>query len=257
MQTLETKQYLTSTLANTLQNTINLTELDLNRKVTKALEKCTYCIYSLSNEPTLACYCIEEHLIKTGVQLTDKREEMRKLDKQLSGALFDMEFSIESIKRMKNSNENFKTTQDLIKNAIFCKQQIDYNDLTKRKFQQQMNKDHSVDDFRSLINSSTAKEAKLNAFQRFSTSFEASIEGLASNVDFKEFKAALQNISQLTTSSTSSNVNSNQSNISHSNDKQSIVSQSSVDQPSTSSKVLNEIIKEEENELRKDTKDKS
>lgn len=253
MQTLETKQYLTSTLGSIQNSVISSSESELNRKVTRALEKCTSCIYSISNEPTLACYCIEEHLIKTGIQLTDKRDEMRKLEKQLSGAIFDIEFSIESVKRMKNSNQNFKNTQDLIKDAIFCKQQIDYNNLSKRKFQQQMEKDrnemsrdHSVDDFRSLA-SSSASTSKRNAFQRFSTSFEASIEGIASSasVDFKEFINKAANISNQFT------ITSKQSTNDKPSSSQTIVQnvkKNQTEQKEPSSNILNEIIREEGNE---------
>lgn len=243
MQTLETKQYLASTLGS-LQNTMTSSgESELNRKVTKALEKCTSCIYSISNEPTLACYCIEEHLIKTGVQLTDRRDEMRKLEKQLSGTLFDIEFSIDSVKRMKNSNENFKSTQNLIKNSIFCKQQCDYNVLSKRRFQQQMGKDHSVDDFRRLTgagaSSSASREAKRSAFQRFSTSFEASIEGLASSTSV-DFKAAISHISQLTSSGTAKGA-------AVTNPPNSASREANSEQAAISSTVLNETIKEEPN----------
>lgn len=237
MQTLEPKPYYATTLPTT-------NEQDLDRRVNRALERCASCIYSLSNEPTLACFCISENLVKTGVQLTDKRDEMRKLDKKLSGALIDIEFSIDSIKMMKNSDQHFRSAQDLIKNAIFCKQQIDY----KRKFQQQMEKDHSVEDFRRLT--IATRESKRNAFQRFSTSFEASIEGLASSASV-EFKDALKNISQFTTSNLSGQ--SSQSNQSKKLSQPS-TSQSSVqsnDQP-TSSKVLNAIIKEEEESSRED-----
>lgn len=253
MQTLETKQYLASTLGS-LQNTMASSgESELNRKVTKALEKCTACIYSISNEPTLACYCIEEHLIKTGVQLTDRREEMRKLEKQLSGALFDIEFSIDSVKRMKNSNENFKSTQDLIKNAIFCNRQCDYNTLSKRRFQQQMEKDHSVDDFRRITSaassSGTSREAKRSAFQRFSTSFEHSIEGLASSASV-DFKAAISHISQLTSAAGGSGQRTNTSNPTNQR-KDSANSE----QAATSSKESNdETIKEEHHKEEGDKK---
>lgn len=242
MQTLETKQYLASTLGSLQSTMAGSAESELNRKVTKALEKCTTCIYSISNEPTLACYCIEEHLIKTGVQLTDRRDEMRKLEKQLSGALFDIEFSIDSVKRMKNSNDNFKRTQDLITNSIFSKQQCDYNALSKRRFQQQMEKDHSVDDFRRLTSagasSSSSREAKRSAFQRFSTSFEASIEGLASSASV-DFKAAISHISQLTSSgaaTTAANAAANQTNQNKDAERSAI-----------SSKDSNETLKEESN----------
>lgn len=242
-------------------------ESELNRKATKTLEKCTSCIYSISNEPTLACFCIEEHLIKTGRQLTERRDEMRKLEKQLSGALFDIEFSIDSVKRMKNSNENFKSTQDLIKNSIFCKQQCDYNTLSKRRFQQQMEKDHSVDDFRRVTASASgaSREAKRSAFQRFSTSFEASIEGLASSASV-DFKAAISHISQLTSgtassaaaaTSTANSTNTantaGRSKESSQNANQSRDTSQSRDATSEapSSKILNEIIKAEEHETKR------
>lgn len=226
MQTLETKQYLANTLSHLPTPLTN--EQELSRKVNKSLEKCTSCIYAIANEPTLACFCIEEHLFKTGGQLVEKNEEMRKLDKQLSGALFDVDFSIESIKKMKNTLSNFKTTQDLIKDAIFHKQQIDYSVLNKRRFNQQMSKDHSVNDFRKYTDNKPDK-SRQNAFQRFS-SFEATssniIEGIASSSSVSEFKDALKNITQFTKSNFSIPMPStSQTNTDHSNTSNQTIEQ--------------------------------
>ena len=125
---------LSSDQASLLQLPSN-TNAELVKKIRRCSEKMTESLYMLANEPVLGCFRIYEHLAKSGVQMATKANQMRQLKNELNGGLFDVEYSIESVRKMSASDSRFREGHESLKNALFYKQQLDYEQ--KRKTEQQ------------------------------------------------------------------------------------------------------------------------
>jgi len=133
---------------------------ELVKKTRKACEKVTETTYVLANEPMLGCYRLQEHCHKTVPQMTHLRIDQRKLNQELQGTLYDIDYSINILKTIKsNTDKHFETIQDLVKNSLFLKQQLDHEEDVKRK---------------SMGEGAQGSPASIGrrTFQRFSGSFD-------------------------------------------------------------------------------------
>ena len=90
-------------------------------------------MYIIGNEPTLACYRIQEHVHKSGPMIIDKGAEMRRLSKQLQGCCYGLDYSVKAIRSMEESIGHFQSIQDLLKNSVFVKQQLNYEESLKER----------------------------------------------------------------------------------------------------------------------------
>jgi hypothetical protein len=106
---------------------------ELDKKIRKCSDRITDCVYVLANEPVLGCYRVYEHVHKTSVQLASRNKQLRNLQAQLSGGLFDVEYSIDSVRKMADSVQRFRAGHESLKNALFHKQQLDYELQRKAK----------------------------------------------------------------------------------------------------------------------------
>lgn len=60
---------------------------------------------------------------------------MKKMETQLKGTCYDLDYTINAIQAIDKSSQTFKRIKDLIVNAHFYKQQIDYdNNVRMRVF---------------------------------------------------------------------------------------------------------------------------
>lgn len=173
---------------------------DLVKKTKKTMEKLTENLYIIGNEPTLACYRIQEHVHKSGPAIIDRGTEMKKLRRNLQACCFGIDYSIGAIKNMEESTVHFENIAELLKNAVFMKQQLDYEENIRARVRARQQPSQST----------TA--AKKNAFQRFSGSFDipatllsSSFTGLSNSAstDFKELKSVLSGQFKSQTSSSS------------------------------------------------------
>lgn len=105
---------------------------DLNIKVKKSSEKLSENIHIVSNDPSLAFFRIQEHVRKVIQPILDKRIEVIELTKELQGHCFDMEYSISSMKNIESSGDVFSNIQDMVKNSIFLKQQLRYEEVKSK-----------------------------------------------------------------------------------------------------------------------------
>jgi len=96
------------------------------------------------------------------------------------------------MKDMESSGQHFSNIQELLRNAIFMKQQLDYNESIRARVRAKQSAQ-----LRSESNQKTnPKTNPMNAFHRFSGSFETSssiLPSLSSSAssDFKELRATL------------------------------------------------------------------
>ncbi|KAF5297249.1 hypothetical protein FQR65_LT10021 [Abscondita terminalis] len=108
-------------------------DADLEVRVKKATERISENMHIIANEPSLAFYRLQEHVRKALNPMVDRRVEVNKLRQELQGRCYDIDYAVGAIKTMNKAEENFKNIQDILKNAIFLKQQLKYEEARKRK----------------------------------------------------------------------------------------------------------------------------
>ncbi|XP_055387091.1 BLOC-1-related complex subunit 8 homolog [Condylostylus longicornis] len=105
-------------------NTMN--DKYLTAKVGKTSEKIVENIHIVANEPSMAFYRIQEHVRKVLPPITEKRTEVLRLQNDLRGNCFDVEYGVSAVKSIEKANKSFSKTEELLKTAIFLKQQLKY-----------------------------------------------------------------------------------------------------------------------------------
>ena len=62
----------------------------------------------------------------------EQKHSVEDIQARVQGACFDAEYATNAVKAMQNSAIHFQNIQDLLKNAMFMKQQISYEDGRKK-----------------------------------------------------------------------------------------------------------------------------
>ncbi|XP_066983064.1 BLOC-1-related complex subunit 8 homolog isoform X1 [Macrobrachium rosenbergii] len=105
---------------------------DLEVKVKKALERVSENIHISANEPSLAVYRLQEHVRRALPPTVTRRQHVTSLHSQLQGACYDVEYALGAVRGMQDSNEKFLSLVELLKNSIFLRQQLKF-EQTRRK----------------------------------------------------------------------------------------------------------------------------
>ncbi|CAB0019466.1 unnamed protein product [Nesidiocoris tenuis] len=103
----------------------------LETKVKKATERISENIHIIANEPSLAFYRLQEHVRKALPPMVEKRVEVQKLHVDLQGRCYDVEYAVGAVKGFGKSEAIFERTQELLRNALFFKQQLRYRESRK------------------------------------------------------------------------------------------------------------------------------
>lgn len=98
-----------------------------------ATEKISENSHIIANEPSLAFYRIQENVRKVVPVIIEKRSDVLKLKEDLTGVCYDLEYSVEAVKSIDAADEPLKNIQELLKNAIFLKQQLKYEETRRKK----------------------------------------------------------------------------------------------------------------------------
>ncbi|XP_052864773.1 BLOC-1-related complex subunit 8 homolog [Anopheles cruzii] len=106
---------------------------ELQAKVKKTTEKISENMHIIANEPSLAFFRIQEHVRKVIPLIVDRRAEVVQLQHDLQGKCYDMEYAISAVKEIETADESLKNVQELLKNAIFLKQQLKYVESRRPK----------------------------------------------------------------------------------------------------------------------------
>ncbi|XP_059163377.1 BLOC-1-related complex subunit 8-like isoform X2 [Physella acuta] len=106
----------------------NQIDPELEHKTKRVSDKLSETLNVIANEPSLAFFRIQEHVRKTLPQLVDQKHEVEDIQARVQGACFDAEYATNAIRCMQSSAIHFQNIQDLLKNAMFMKQQITYAD---------------------------------------------------------------------------------------------------------------------------------
>ncbi|XP_067666716.1 BLOC-1-related complex subunit 8 homolog isoform X2 [Haliotis asinina] len=101
---------------------------ELDHKTRRVSDKFSENINTVANEPSLAFFRIQEHVRKTLPQLVEQKHEVQNIQQQVQGACFDTEYATNAVKTMYQSEFHFQNIQELLKNAMFMKQQIGYEE---------------------------------------------------------------------------------------------------------------------------------
>uniref|UniRef100_T1GZ58 BLOC-1-related complex subunit 8 homolog n=1 Tax=Megaselia scalaris TaxID=36166 RepID=T1GZ58_MEGSC len=105
-----------------------ITDNDLALKVKKTSEKISENIHIIANDPSMAFYRIQEHVRKVVPPIVEKRAEVIQLQTDLQGHCYDLEYAVGAVKGIENSDEVFGNINELLKTAIFLKQQLKYEE---------------------------------------------------------------------------------------------------------------------------------
>ena len=92
----------------------------------RASERISENLHICANEPSLALYRLAEHVRKALPPTVENRGEVRELNSQLTGAYYDAEYGLETVRSMERAKPVLSNALELLKNAIFLQQQIKY-----------------------------------------------------------------------------------------------------------------------------------
>ncbi|KAK4311048.1 hypothetical protein Pmani_017427 [Petrolisthes manimaculis] len=106
---------------------------DLEVKVKKALERVSENIHISANEPSLAVYRLQEHVRRALPPTVSRRQHVISLHSQLQGACYDVEYALSAVRTMSDAGEKFTSLHELLKNAIFHRQQLKYEQTRRPK----------------------------------------------------------------------------------------------------------------------------
>lgn len=106
---------------------------DLEVKVKKALERVSENIHISANEPSLAVYRLQEHVRRALPPTVTRRQHVTALHSQLQGACYDVEYALGAVRGMQESNEKFSSLLELLKNSIFLRQQLKFEQTRRPK----------------------------------------------------------------------------------------------------------------------------
>lgn len=101
-------------------------DAELEHKTKKVTDKISESMNIIANEPSLAFFRVQEHVRKSLPQLVETKHEVQDIQQKVQGASFDTEYATNAVKHLQKSSIHFQNIQDLLKNAMFMKQQIDY-----------------------------------------------------------------------------------------------------------------------------------
>lgn len=125
---------------------------------------------------------------------------MKRLHRNLQGCTYGVDYSIKAIRGMKESLVHMQNIQELLKNALFIKQQLNYEESIKARVRAKQVAVGTSSNFTSANLPSNSPSSRRSPFQRFSGSFDipatlitSSLSGISSSAsaDLKELKASL------------------------------------------------------------------
>ncbi|CAH1955713.1 unnamed protein product [Acanthoscelides obtectus] len=90
-------------------------------------------MHIVANEPSLAFYRLQEHVRKALNPMVDRRVDVEKIHTELQGRCYDIEYAVGALKSINQAEDSLKNIQDNLKNAIFLKQQLKYEENRRKK----------------------------------------------------------------------------------------------------------------------------
>ncbi|ODM94770.1 Protein MEF2BNB [Orchesella cincta] len=105
---------------------------ETDEKCRKAIGRLSENLYIVGNEPSLALYCLQEHVRKEVPNMIKQKVDFATQYRLLQGTCYDCDYSIGAVKSMSKSQEQFSSIQNHLKNALFLKQQLKYEENRRK-----------------------------------------------------------------------------------------------------------------------------
>ncbi|CAF1507641.1 unnamed protein product [Adineta steineri] len=125
-----------SLLESRLNSLTNRSDPDTESKVRSSIRAINETIQSNANEPSLAFYRIQEHVRRTLPTMIQKRIELENLHDRMNGLIFDVEYSVDAVKSLGNSDEHFNNIATYLEKSVYISKQM--NLLKQQQVQQQL-----------------------------------------------------------------------------------------------------------------------
>ncbi|XP_021957997.1 BLOC-1-related complex subunit 8 homolog [Folsomia candida] len=116
-----------------------LSPSDSDAKCRRAIGRLSENLYIMGNEPSQALYCIQEHVRKEVPNMIRQKNEFTTQHRLLQGTCYDCDYAIGAVKSIDKSQDRFLSIQNYLKNALFLRQQLKYEE-SRRKLQQKQKK---------------------------------------------------------------------------------------------------------------------
>ncbi|XP_037081503.1 BLOC-1-related complex subunit 8 homolog [Pollicipes pollicipes] len=105
----------------------------LDARAKRATERSSENMHILVNDPSLALYRIQEHIRKALPPTVERRGEVVHMHRQLQGRCYDAEYAISAVKGMQKAEPIFSNIQELLRNSLFLRQQLIYEEKRNRE----------------------------------------------------------------------------------------------------------------------------
>lgn len=98
----------------------------LEDKTRKTFERISENLHILANDPSLAFYRLQENTRRSMPRIIERRVEAEKLQHELQGNCYDIEYAIDQINTMKSTVPTFKHILELAKAVVSLRQKLTY-----------------------------------------------------------------------------------------------------------------------------------
>uniref|UniRef100_A0A131Y1Q6 BLOC-1-related complex subunit 8 n=1 Tax=Ixodes ricinus TaxID=34613 RepID=A0A131Y1Q6_IXORI len=99
-------------------------DLELEQRVKGSCGRISENAHIFANEPSLACYRLQEHVRRSLGAAVERRLQLTEARHELRGKCYDLDYSIGALKGFQQSKQHLDNIQELLKNAVFVKQQL-------------------------------------------------------------------------------------------------------------------------------------
>ncbi|CAF3404637.1 unnamed protein product [Rotaria socialis] len=103
---------------------MNRLNSDTEIKVSASIRFLNETIQFNANEPSLAYYRIQEHVQKNLPSMVQRKYELQNLQEQMSGLVFDIEYSVDAVKDLAKSTEHVNNILTHLEKALSIGSQI-------------------------------------------------------------------------------------------------------------------------------------
>lgn len=103
-------------------------DLELEQRVKGTCGRISENVHIFANEPSLACYRLQEHVRKSLQPAVERRLQMAELRQELRGKCYDLDYAIAALRGFQQSGQHLANVQDLLRNAVFMKQQLSHRE---------------------------------------------------------------------------------------------------------------------------------
>ncbi|CAN7994808.1 unnamed protein product [Ixodes hexagonus] len=99
-------------------------DLELEQRVKGSCGRISENAHIFANEPSLACYRLQEHVRRSLGAVVERRLQLVEARHELRGKCYDLDYSVGALKGFMQSKQHLDNIQELLKNAVFVKQQL-------------------------------------------------------------------------------------------------------------------------------------